>query len=144
MEIEGVQIIPLKIIPDDRGQVMHVLRSTDVYFEQFAELYFSMIYPGIIKGWKLHTKSTSCLTAPVGRLKYVLHDLREGSVTKGNFQVVYLGENSYQLLIIPPGIAYGWKNLLPSSALVANCATELWSPQESQNIPFEQIKFDSW
>ena len=54
--IQGVEIVPLKVIPDERGRVMHMLKATDKYFEKFGEIYFSVVYPNVIKGWHLHKK----------------------------------------------------------------------------------------
>ena len=54
--IDGVQIIPLKQIVDERGKIMHMLRRDDPHFEEFGEIYFSMVYPGVIKGWHIHKK----------------------------------------------------------------------------------------
>jgi dTDP-4-dehydrorhamnose 3,5-epimerase len=141
MPIDGVILTPLKIIPDDRGQVMHMLRSDAPHFKQFGEMYFSCVYPGVTKGWKVHSTCWGNLAAPVGRLKIVLHDLREESPTKGQFQEVFLGETSYQLLTVPPGVAYAWKNLLPEMAVLANCATEPWTAGEGKNLPFEEIAY---
>lgn len=137
----GVAVIPLAVISDERGQVLHFLRSTDAHFRKFGEVYFSCVYPGVTKGWKIHSASWSNLTVPVGRVKFVLHDLRDGSPTQGQFQEVYLGDNHHCLLTIPPGIAYAWKNLVPETAMVANCATEAWSPDESKNLPFTDIVY---
>ena len=137
--IDGVVLTPLKIIPDERGQVMHVLRSDSPQFTQFGEVYISCIYSGVIKGWKLHTTNAGNLAIPVGRVKFVLHDLRENSPTKGQTDVVFLGDNNYQLLSIPPGVAYGWKNLVPQTAYVINCASEPHQPGEAKMLPIEEI-----
>jgi dTDP-4-dehydrorhamnose 3,5-epimerase len=139
--LEGVVVTPLKIIPDERGQVMHMLRADASHFKQFGEIYFSCVYPGVTKGWKLHTASWSNLAVPIGRVKFVLHDLRENSPTKGQFQEVYLGENAYQLLTTPPGVAYAWKNLVPQIAYVANCSTHVHDPEEGKMLPFSDIPY---
>ncbi|MFA6429864.1 MAG: dTDP-4-dehydrorhamnose 3,5-epimerase family protein [Patescibacteria group bacterium] len=139
--IDGVLLTPLKIIPDERGQVMHVLRSDAPHFKQFGETYISVIYPNVTKGWKLHSSMTSNMAVPVGRVKFVLFDTREGSPTKGQFQEVYLGDNNYQLLTAPAGVAYAWKNLLPISAYVVNCATEPHRPEEARMIPFHEVPY---
>ena len=52
--IQDVIISPLKIISDDRGKVMHMLRSDSKVFQKFGEIYFSTIYRDKIKGWHLH------------------------------------------------------------------------------------------
>lgn len=140
--LEGVLLTPLKIIPDERGQIMHVLRSDAPFFRQFGEVYISCIYPGAVKAWKLHAKNWGNLAVPIGRVKFVLADQREDSPTKGQIQEVFLGDNTYQLLTIPPGVAYGWKNLLPqTTAFVVNCASEPHQPGEAQNLSPESIAY---
>ena len=52
--IEGVQVIPLRRIPDERGTVFHMLRRTDEHFIEFGEIYFSTVYKNVIKGWHKH------------------------------------------------------------------------------------------
>ena len=47
--IEGVKISKLKIISDDRGKVMHMLRNDSQVFKSFGEVYFSTIYENKIK-----------------------------------------------------------------------------------------------
>jgi dTDP-4-dehydrorhamnose 3,5-epimerase len=142
-QLDGVSVTTLKIIPDDRGQVMHVLRADAPHFKKFGEVYLSSVYPNAIKGWKFHTLNQGNIAVPKGRVKFVLYDLRDGSPTKHQFQEVFLGDNNYCLLTIPAGIAYGWKNLLPEIALLVNCASEAHQPGESVSFPLDQIPY-SW
>lgn len=135
--IDGVVLVPLKIVGDERGRVMHVLRADDPNFKQFGEAYISQIYAGVTKGWKLHTRSTSNMVVPVGMVRFVLYDDREDSSTRGQFQEITIGEDDYQLLIIPPRVHYAWRNTRDTTATVLNCASELWSPDESTNLPLE-------
>jgi dTDP-4-dehydrorhamnose 3,5-epimerase-like enzyme len=48
--IEGVRVVPLRRIPDERGTIHHMLRRTDPHFSEFGEIYFSTIYRNVIKG----------------------------------------------------------------------------------------------
>ena len=54
--IDGVKITPLLQIHDERGSVMHMLKATDPVFQNFGEIYFSGIYPDVVKAWHIHTK----------------------------------------------------------------------------------------
>ena len=54
--IDGVQVIHLQQISDERGAVHHMLEATDPHFIRFGEIYFSTIYPGVVKGWKAHRR----------------------------------------------------------------------------------------
>ncbi|MFA5786446.1 MAG: dTDP-4-dehydrorhamnose 3,5-epimerase family protein [Actinomycetota bacterium] len=121
--IEGVKVIPLQRIPDERGSVMHMLRRTDPHFIEFGEIYFSTIYPGVVKGWHLHTKMTLNYACIQGRVKLVLFDERDGSPTKGELMEIFLGPDNYSLMVIPPQIWNGFKGMGSEQAIVANCAT---------------------
>ena len=79
--IEGVQVIPLRRIPDERGTVMHMLRRTDPHFIEFGEIYFSSVYQGVVKGWHRHREMTLNYACVDGRVKLVLFDDRDGSFT---------------------------------------------------------------
>ncbi len=128
--IADVGIIPLKQIPDERGKIMHMLRADAPHFEQFGEIYFSVVYPGVIKGWHLHTRMTLNYAVIAGTVKLVLFDDRPDSPTKGVVQEVFLGDGNYVLVRIPPGIWNGFKGMGTERAIVANCATIPHDPTE--------------
>ena len=52
--IDGVKIVPLRQIVDERGKIMHMLKATDPHFIGFGEIYFSCAWPGTIKAWHIH------------------------------------------------------------------------------------------
>ncbi len=128
--IDGVKINQLKQIPDDRGRIMHMLKSTDPIFEAFGEIYFSTVYPGVVKAWHLHKKMTLNYSVPVGTIKLVLFDMREASSTKGDIQEIYIGEGNYCLVTVPPGVVNGFKGIGTKEAIVANCSTHPHDPEE--------------
>ncbi len=143
--IDGVVITPLRQIPDERGKIMHMLRSDDPQFERFGEIYFSMVYPGAIKAWHLHTKMTLNYAVVAGMVKLVLYDPRPSSPTKGEVQEIFLGEQNYVRVKIPPGIYNGFKGVGTSPALVANCSTIPHDPAEIQRLdPFSKDIPYSW
>ena len=148
--IEGVVVKPLKIFEDSRGKVMHMLRSDDDMFKGFGEVYFSVINPGVIKGWKKHRKMTQHFVVPVGKLKVVLFDDREDVSTRGEVEEVHIGGESYSLLCIPPGVWYSFKSDLDEYALIANCTDIPHDPEEVVNtdcfdkkIPYKWEKIDA-
>ena len=121
--IDGVTVRPLRRIPDERGFIMHMLRSDDAEFEQFGEIYFSTAYPGAVKAWHLHKEMTLNYAVVVGMVKLVLYDAREGSPTRGEVQELFIGRENYQLVKIPPGIWNGFTAVGKEMAMLANCAT---------------------
>jgi dTDP-4-dehydrorhamnose 3,5-epimerase len=142
--IAGVQVVPLRRIPDERGTIMHMLRATDQHFQQFGEIYFSTIYPGVIKGWHRHREMTLHYAVPFGRIKLVLFDERPGSPTHGELMEVFLGPDNYALAIVPPEVWNGFKGMSEPHALVANCCTHPHDPSRSARLdPFENhIPYD--
>ena len=102
--IEGIKITSLKIISDNRGSVMHMLRSDSDVFQKFGEIYFSTIFKDSIKAWHLHKEATLNYACIFGKVKLALYDDRTQSVTYGLYQELYLSLDSYSLITIPPNI----------------------------------------
>ena len=142
--IEGVRVVPLRQIPDERGKVMHMLRADDPHFERFGEIYFSTVYTGVVKGWHLHSRMTINYAVPVGSIKLVLFDDREGSPTRGQLQELFVGESNYSLVTVPPHIWNGFKGIGHPYSVVANCATIPHDPTEITRLdPFSpKIPYD--
>jgi dTDP-4-dehydrorhamnose 3,5-epimerase len=142
--IDGVQVVPLERIPDERGTVMHMLKRTDPHFIEFGEIYFSKVYPGVVKGWHKHQEMTLNYACIHGRIKLVLYDDREGSKTKGELMEIFLGPDNHSLVVIPPGIWNGFKGMGGETAIVANCCTHPHDPKRSVRLdPFENdIPYD--
>jgi len=142
--IEGVIITTLKQIVDERGKVMHMLRSDSEVFKSFGEIYFSCVYPGAIKAWHLHKEMTLNYAVPFGRIKLVLYDDRKDSLTREELQEIFLGPDNYCLVTIPPLIWNGFKGIGAETAIVANCASIPHDPNEivrldplDKSIPYD-------
>lgn len=147
--IDGVLHIPLKVIPDIKGDVMHMLRADDPHFKGFGEVYFSWINPGDIKAWHLHTVMTTNLSAPVGEVFLAVYDGREGSPTYGEVQEFTLSPGKHSLLSIPPGLWYGFAGQAQTPSMLVSCATHPHDPQEKMRrdmndsaIPYDWKKWN--
>jgi len=136
--IDGVVVKPLRRIPDERGYIMHMLRSDDPEFEQFGEIYFSTAYPGAIKAWHLHQNMILNYAVLEGMIKLVMYDERENSPTQGEVQELFIGRENYQLVKIPPLVWNGFTAVGGQMALLANCASIPHDPDEiSRRSPFD-------
>jgi len=143
--IDGVVITPLKRIADERGSVMHMLRRDWPVFKDFGEIYFSTVHPGVVKGWHIHERMTLNYAVPVGRIKFVLHDDRATSPTRGEVQEIFLGEDAYDLVTVPPLIWNGFKGIGDVTAMVANCASIPHDPDEiRRRDPFDPAMPYDW
>jgi dTDP-4-dehydrorhamnose 3,5-epimerase len=135
--IDGVEIFPLRRIQDERGMVMHMLKESDPHFQKFGEIYFSVIFPGVIKAWHLHSRMTINYAVVVGNIKLVVYDQRLESRTRGQLQEIYVGQVNYQLVRVPPGVVNGFTAVGSEKAIVANCADIAHDPSEITRIdPF--------
>ena len=135
--IEGVNVVPLRQIVDERGKIMHMLKATDPHFVGFGEIYFSCAWPGTIKAWHIHQTMTVNNAVISGRAKLVLYDIRPDSPTHGELQEIFLGEDNYVLVQIPPGIANGYKAYGDKLVILANCASEPHDPDEMLRIDYD-------
>ncbi len=138
--IEGVLINKLKQIPDERGAIYHMLRRDNPHFIEFGEIYFSIAFPGIVKGWHEHTKQIQNYAVVDGKIKLVLYDNRSQSKTFEEINEIFLGEENYSLVTIPTGIITGYKCISKKNSILANCSTLPHDPTEMINYDFKGDK----
>jgi dTDP-4-dehydrorhamnose 3,5-epimerase len=136
--IDGVKVTPLKQILDERGKIMHMLRSDADGFAGFGEIYFSCVHPGAIKGWHIHKEMVLNYAVPHGNIKFVLYDDRQHSPSHGELQEIFLGPDNYCLVTVPPMVWNGFKGIGSEMAIVANCTTITHRADEIERLdPFD-------
>lgn len=147
--IKGVLALPLKIIPTDGGPVLRMLRPESPLMPNFCdtvgEIYFSEVYHGKVKAWKCHKRQMQTFAVPMGKIRIVLYDDREHSVSRGALLDMELGRpDAYRLLRIPPGVWYGFQGISAESALICNCVDLPHDPAEGmrkgaddESIPYQ-------
>ncbi len=128
--IDGVRIKRLKIIPDERGRLMEILRSDDDMFIKFGQMYMTTVYPGVVKAWHYHKKQLDNFVCIKGMVKLVLYDNRDNSSTKGELNEFFIGEHNPELIQIPVGVLHGFKCIGENEAIVINCPTEIYNRAE--------------
>ncbi len=149
--IDGVKIKNLRVIPDERGRLMEILRNDDEMFEKFGQVYMTTAYPGVVKGWHYHKIQTDNFTAVAGMTKLVLYDPRENSPTKGEVNEFFVGIHNPILVQIPPYVYHGFKCISTEQAVMINCPTETYKytepdeyrlPAHSKKIPYDWSRKD--
>jgi dTDP-4-dehydrorhamnose 3,5-epimerase len=144
--IEGVQIKRLRVIADERGRLMEILREDDPFYKKFGQVYMTTTYPGVIKGWHYHKLQEDNIVAVKGMLKVALFDAREDSPTKGEVNEFFAGEHNPILIHIPIGVYHGWKCIGETEAIVVNTVTEKYNydspdeyrlPYNSDEVPYD-------
>ena len=125
--IDGVRTKTLRLIPDERGWLMEILRSDDPdYFQKFGQVYVSATYPGGVKAWHYHKYQIDNFACVSGMVKLVLVDTREGSPTKGAINEFFLGTQNPTLVQVPNLVYHGWKCISTEVSTVVNVPTELY------------------
>ena len=140
--IQDVKVSKLNIISDNRGKVMHMLKADDSVFEKFGEIYFSTIFYEKVKGWHLHKEASLNYACVSGKVRLVLFDDRNDSLTKGKYQELILSPENYFLVTIPPNIWNGFKGLDKKESIIANCLTLPHNEREMVRKEFNDKTFN--
>lgn len=128
--IDGVKVKPLKVIPDERGRLMEILRCDDEIFENYGQVYMTTAYPGVVKAWHYHELQSDHFAVVKGMMKLALYDSREGSPTKGEINEFFLGVHNPILVKIPRGVYHGFKAIGKEEAIVINIPTEPYNREQ--------------
>lgn len=149
--IEGAAIKDLRVLCDERGRLMEMLRRDDELFKGFGQIYLTTAYPGVVKAWHFHRLQWDHFVVVQGMMKIVLYDSREDSPTHGEVNEFFLGVHSPRLLQIPPLVYHGFKCISDREAIVINCPTEVYNyadPDEyrvdphDNDIPYDWARKD--
>lgn len=141
--IDGVKLYPLKHIAVPHGDIFHALKRTDEGYVGFGEVYFSQIEEGAIKGWKRHNRMTLNIVVPVGKIRFVIYDDREGSATKGMFQEIVLSpEENYKRLTLSSGLWMAFQGLGTGTSMLLDVIPEPHDPKEADRMDLEEIPYN--
>jgi len=128
--IEGVQVKKLRLLPDERGYLMEMLRSDWPEFMRFGQAYVTCCYPGVYKAWHYHKLQWDFFVCVSGMAKVVLYDSRDGSSTGGMVNEFHIGHLNPLLLKIPPMVYHGFTAEGGQAALIINIPTQLYNYQQ--------------
>ncbi len=138
--IEGVVTKQLRVIPDDRGYLMEILRDDDELFAGFGQVYVTSCYPGVVKAWHAHHRQIDHICCLQGTAKLGLYDDREDSPTCGETQSLILGQVNPVLVRVPPLVWHGFTPVGSETILMLNIPTEHYvydDPDELRRDPFD-------
>jgi dTDP-4-dehydrorhamnose 3,5-epimerase len=140
--IDGLNIKQLRVIADERGRLMEILRKDDDLFKEFGQVYMTTTYPGVVKAWHLHKKQTDNLACLQGMIKIALYDGREESPTYKEVNQYYAGTHNPILIQIPAGVYHGWMCISEEEAVVVNIPTELYDYEHPDEHRLDPHKND--
>lgn len=144
--IAGVKTKPLKVISDERGYLMEILRADEPeLFTRFGQVYVSATYPGVVKAWHYHEKQVDNFACIAGMVKLVLVDTRPASPTNGAVNEFFIGNQNPVLVQVPNLVYHGWKCISLDMALVVNVPTEPYDyaqPDEYRVAAHDTLPYD--
>jgi len=137
--VAGIRIKPFPIWPDDRGYFLEIARLGEGLVEQFpmpgSQVSAAVNYPGIIKAFHYHKFQTDYWVPVSGLLQVVLVDLRKGSETFGAKNTIYVGALRPWQIIIPPGVAHGYKVIGEQPSTLVYVTNRTYDPKDEGRIP---------
>ena len=146
--IDGVRAQPVSLWPDDRGYFLEVLRMgqglAKEYPKESTQVSAAISYSGTIKAFHFHRYQTDCWVPVGGMLQIALVDLRKASPTYGARNTFYLGALRPWQLLVPPGIAHGYKVIGTEPAVLVYVTNRFYDPSDEGRIPYNdpQIQYD--
>ena len=144
--IHDVKTKRLRVIPDERGWLMEILRADEnELFTKFGQTYVSATYPGVVKAWHYHKRQVDHFACIAGMVKLVLIDTREHSPTNGAVNEFFLGTHNPMLVQVPNLVYHGWKCISEAMSLVVNIPTvpyDYAEPDEFRIAPHGTLAYD--
>jgi dTDP-4-dehydrorhamnose 3,5-epimerase len=138
--ISGVRVQSFPIYPDDRGYFLEVQRFGRGLVSDFSaestQISAALNYPGTIKAFHFHLQQTDCWTAITGMLQVALVDLRAASPTFGKRNTLYIGALRPWHVLIPPGVAHGYKVIGAEPAMLVYLTDRFYNPKDEGRIVY--------
>lgn len=146
--IDGVRVRPYALYPDDRGYFLEVMRSGRELVAEFpagsTQVSAALSYPGTIKAFHYHLRQRDCWTPAGGMFQVALVDLRDGSPTFGARNTLYAGALRPWQILIPAGVAHGYKVIGRDPALLVYITDRFYDPSDEGRLAFDdpRINYD--
>lgn len=144
--IAGVRLQAYPVFPDDRGFFMEIQRLGQGLAAGFpterTQVSAAMNYRGTIKAFHFHLHQTDCWTPVSGLFQVVLADLRVGSPTFAARNTMYLGPMRPWQVLIPPGVAHGYKIIGTQDALLVYMTDQFYNPKDEGRLPYDDASIN--
>lgn len=138
--IADVAVQAFPVWPDDRGYFLEVARLGQGLVSGFpaatTQVSTALNYPGIIKAFHYHKFQTDYWVPAAGLLQVALVDLRRGSRTHGVKNTLYLGALRPWQILIPPGVAHGYKVIGEQPSVLVYITNRIYDPKDEGRIPY--------
>jgi len=140
--IDGVIFRPTRPIPHEDGTVSEVARMSWPELDlPIVQVHITTTYAGRIRAWGLHQSSTDRLFVVRGLVSIVVYDARIGSSTQGMWNEFRLSDRNPGLVVIPPNLYHGWKNIGIDEAFIINMPSSQYAHEEPDalDLPYDAL-----
>lgn len=138
--IEGLRFRPTRAVPHEDGTVAEIARATwDEIDLDILQVHLTTTLPGRMRAWGLHQASTDRLFVVKGLVSIVVYDGRVDSSTYGSVNEFRVSERNPGLLVIPPNLYHGWKNIGVNEAFIVNMPSSQYEHvgPDALDLPYE-------
>lgn len=107
--------------------------------QPIVQVHLTTTMAGRVRAWGLHQSSTDRLFVVRGLVSIVVYDGRVGSPTAGSLNEFRVSERNPALLVIPPNLYHGWKNLGTDEAFIVNMPSEQYAydKPDALDLPYD-------
>ena len=138
--IEGVQFRPVRPVPHEDGTVAEVARMAWEELDlPIVQVHITTTLAGRTRAWGLHQVSTDRLFVVRGLVSIVVFDGRVDSASHGVCNEFLVSERNPGLLVIPPNLYHGWKNIGIDEAFIINMPSEQYAHEapDALDLPYD-------
>ena len=114
---------------DQKGAVKRMMRSGDIGYVGFAEIYCSTVKFGAVKGWKKHRRMTLNLCVLHGAVRFFVR--KEEEPTLHSF---IIDDANYGRLTVPPGLWLAFEGMSTEENIIVNMADMVHDSEEAENV----------
>ena len=141
--IDGVTLRPLQCHADQRGWLAEMFRRDEMAAELMPAMgYVSATRPGISRGPHSHAEQTDCFAcACAGDFELKFWDARPGSRTYGHRLSIAAGESNPMMIVIPPGVVHGYKNVSGKDGIILNFPNRLYAG-DGRKGPVDEVRYE--
>jgi dTDP-4-dehydrorhamnose 3,5-epimerase len=138
--IDGLVFRPTRPVPHEDGHVTEVARASwEILAKPIVQVHITTTLPGRVRAWGLHQTSMDRLFVVSGLVTIAVFDGRDGSPTQGRVNTFTVSEKNPGLLLIPPNLYHGWKNIGTSEAVIINMPDRMYNYEapDALDLPWD-------
>jgi len=133
--IDGVRYRLTRPVSHRQGHLTEVFRADWGFTEtRIVQVNMTATFAREVRAWGIHRFTIDRLFAASGSLCIVCYDGRRQSTTFGCINEFFLGERNQGLVVIPPGVYHGWKNIGDDEAVIVSMPSR----------PYDHAAPDRW